>query len=173
MFKKIGQTAVFLLALTGASCCYADSISTAIGIVEGFETESAAIVSLFDPKDTSGTRLSLKQESTKAVDELKTLGWTHAPGDIRYRQTVKIVDSYTERVIKAVSSMDSGVRARNGSKVAESVKKLEELKAAFFTELTASRKKELEAEKPVRPVPLIDRSPYDTTPGNAPGIWYR
>lgn len=173
MFKRIGQIAGFLIVLSISSAVYADSISTAINIVEGFEAESNNILVKLDSKETAGIRKSSSEESARAVDELKTLGWTHAPGDIRYRRTFNIVDSYTDRVISAVTALDKRAQVSNGARVQESVKRLKELKGTFLTELDESRKKELAGEKPVRPVPLIDRSPFDTTPGEAPGMWYR
>lgn len=171
MFKKIRRIAAFLIVLSTPAPALADSISTAINIVEGFEVESNTLLDKLGPKETVVLRKSLSEERVRAVDELKTLGWTHAPGDIRYRRTLNIVDSYTGRVIAAVGALNK--RLPSGARVQESVRKLTELKGVFLTELNESRKNELAGEKAIRPVPLIDRSPFDTTPGEAPGMWYR
>lgn len=170
MFKKIRRIAAFLIVLSTPAPASADSISTAINIVEGFAVESNSLLDKLGPKETAGIRKSFSEERVRAVDELKTLGWTHAPGDIRYRHTLNIVDSYTGRVITAVGALNKRL---SGARVQETVRKLTELKGVFITELNESRKNELAGEKSIRPVPLIDRSPFDTTPGEAPGMWYR
>ncbi len=173
MFKKIRRIAAFLIVLSTPAVCYADSISTAINIVEGFEVEVNTLLDKLGPKETAATRKSLSEERVKAVDELKTLGWTHAPGDIRYRRTFNIVDSYSGRILAAVGALNKRLPLSAGARVQETVRKLTELKGASLTDLNESRKNELAGEKAVRPVPLIDRSPFDTTPGEAPGMWYR
>lgn len=169
MFK----IAFFFLFLSASTTACADSISTAINIVEGFEKESGTLLDKLDPKGTPGLKKAFSEERVKAVSELKTLGWTHAPGEIRFRRTSRIVDSYTGRIITAVEGLDKRLPASAAPVIKESVKRLADLKRELLTELKESRKNEIAGEKELRPVPLIDRSPFDTTPGEAPGIWYR
>lgn len=173
MFRKIGQIAAFLIAFCAPSAVYADSISTAINIVESFEAESRAALAGLDPKQTAVLSKNLSAERARAVDELKTLGWTHAPGDIRYRRTLNIVDSFTGGVIDGLQALNGRLTATDAARAHESIKRLTELKVSLLKELNVSRKNELAGEKQERPVPLIDRSPFDTTPGEPPGIWYR
>jgi len=158
-----------------ASPLYAqtDSVTTALDIVEDFYAVTEKQTGGLDGGEAlQKFRKRALEEKEKTTGELRALKWSEKPGTRRFNQVHKIVDAYTGSQIEAVRGLKTDLPAEETS-IDEAVKKLTELKASGLKELSGTLETETYEKKGDKPVPIIDRSPFETEPDKDGGIWYR
>ena len=165
---------LFLLMFIGASASHAeDSVSSAISIVDEFYNETVNLTGGLDGADAVlGFHKKAIVDKEKVSSELKSLKWTEAPGPRRFNQVYKLVDSYTEDQIDDVNDLAALLPAGSRPGVESAVKRLSTLKEERLRELNEALKREIYEKKTDRPIPIIDRSPFEKEPADG-DIWYR
>ncbi len=150
-----------------------DSISTAIKIVKDFNAKVKGLTDELEYKKEITVYRDISSDRTeKVITELKDLRWVQGPGRSRAKRTYRIVelhiqdqiDSFVELIVKPHPE-DKRLKEVVGELVSTKDKALAELKKAFQAEV-------IEKER-IKPVPLIDRSPFEKQREGESGMWDR
>ncbi|MBI5491449.1 MAG: hypothetical protein HY893_00795 [Deltaproteobacteria bacterium] len=167
MLKYLVLAAAILLASN--SLARADSVSKAVDIVNNFNSETETLTKgLLSPS----LQEQLAGEKAGALNALDTLDWTEKPGKRRSSLVYSTVDSYTAKVIDSIDEVVLESPPSSREALQNAVDRLSSLKTAAMRELNEALKAEAR-EQDRTPVPLIDRSPFEAPPEEAPGIWFR
>lgn len=168
--------AVFMIATLFAALSYAqsDSVSTGVRIVDEFYGTAKDLTVGYDiGPGSGGLRRVLLENREKTAGDLHSLNWTEEPGQRRFEMVYRLVDSYIENQMKPVRELLASVPPEDKVKVEGVLKKLAELRDAKLKELNDSLKAETFKQEQRKPVPVIDRSPYEKGPDGDRGIWER
>lgn len=167
MLKYLVLAAAIIFAYS--SPVRADSVSKAVDIVNNFNSEMETLTKgLLSPS----LQEQLAEEKAGTLNALDTLDWTEKPGKRRTSLVYSAVDSYTAKVIDAIDEIVLEYPPSSRDALQNAVDRLSSLKTAAMRELNEALKTE-SREQERTPVPLIDRSPFETPPEEAPGIWFR
>lgn len=146
-----------------------NGVASAIEAIQSFYDETYALIKDLPGKEAEELRKAAVERKALAESELKTMTLTESPSRARFQKAYKIAEDYTGWLTKSLSALKSKapeMETAYGKTVELRHKKLEELKEAFKYEAAFDRKRPKE-------VPIIDRSPFETPPEEAPGMWYR
>lgn len=147
------------------------SVPVALKAVQEFYTETDALTRDLDsgPKrDEAQKALAANRDS--AVKEIHSIDWVEAPGKRRFKKIYAVVEAYLDAQIDLTQKFAKDLPA---GKNEEPLKKLSASKDAKLKALTESSSAEAREERKEKPNPVIDRSPYETSPGTDKGIWER
>lgn len=178
MKTRLAAALLAMLVISGllAAVSYAqsDSVSTAQRIVSDFFDAANGLTRGYDIGPGPGElRRLLLENRDKAHSDLQTLNWTEEPGQRRFELVYRRVDSYMEDQMKPVKELYSRVPPEDKAAVEGILKRLTELRSAKLKELNDSLKAETFKQEKRKPVPVIDRSPYEKGPDSDKGIWER
>ncbi|MDO8426316.1 MAG: hypothetical protein Q7T24_02235 [Deltaproteobacteria bacterium] len=161
--------AVIILSAS-VSFAQSDSVSKSLDIVNSFHTEAEVLTKGLVSPSFQG---QFAGERDEAVNELDSLSWTEKPGKRRFNLAYGIVDSYTEKIIESIEKLLPQAPPKSREALNNAVERLSALKTVAMRELNESLKAEAYEQERSKPVPLIDRSPFEAPPEEAPGMWFR
>lgn len=150
---KRAVLALVILLLTAIGASGAESMKTAINIVEDFTREANILMA-----SRSLAPLSSAAKEN-AVNELKQIRLTETPGQERSEKVYVVVSSYTGYVVDAVRRADGRT-----PDIAEIAGRLEDLRADMLKKLKGALDSESVRKREPKPVPSLDLSPHDEPP---------
>lgn len=172
-----------VLGLIGISCLMAflpalsraqmGSIKTAMFIVDGFHDEALYLMrDLKRDESLQRVRKELGRRRDDTLAALKTLRWIESPSRQRYDKIYSIVRSYMDAQIATVNSLKESHYARQIERMVRDLKDLREEKLRTLAE---TKKYETFRTRNPRPVPIIDKSPFESggPAGEGGEIWFR
>ena len=169
MVKRVLFVLILLFIITYGSAL-ADSVSTAIRVVDDFYKETSQLLKgLLLEKDLSTFQDHSIREKEKTIAEIKRIRWTEDPGKRRAQHIMRIVDLYTREQIESVK----GLVPEDEERLRDVINRLSAKREEVLSELTESFKYEVPRKKKIRPVPSIDISPFEDQPEGGRGIWDR
>ena len=172
MFIKL--LILFALLTAAPARAQGDFIASALKIVNQFHAESKARLK---DLDTSKAVASFRKESLKskelAAKDIETLRWIEKPGPRRFKLVYNLVDSYTDLEIASVGRLAAEVGAGDRKSVERTAKTLRALKLVHLEELSESHPLETYKRAEPKPVPIIDRAPFEKGATDGEGIWHR
>ncbi|MBI5344305.1 MAG: hypothetical protein HZB21_05030 [Deltaproteobacteria bacterium] len=152
----------------------ADSIEVASEIVLVFHDEAANLTKDLEPNDDVKTYRRLASEQKDDVMlEIDSLNLAERPGQRRFKKIYKAVEMYTNGQIESLTRLTASVKGVDKNRLEDAIKKLTALREEQLLELNDTFKAETFEKEGIKPVPLIDRGPYDKTPDEEPNIWFR
>lgn len=166
MIKKFLLAFLFLWT----SSAFADSVSTAVGIVEEFSKEYNSVLKDIKEDEAVKSRKSSLEKKEQAVSDLKSLGWVEEPGARRFNQVRGIVDVYTSSVIASVRNLKAKLPSYK-NRFDDGEKKLLAMKIDVMKKLQESFKAETYQKKRREDVPLS--SPFETNTNEPQKMWER
>jgi len=149
------------------------SIKNAIFLVDGFFDETLYLVRDLKSDDTlMKVRAEMRHRKDNTITALRTLRWIESPGKERYNKIYSIVESYSDAQIISINKLKDSHDARG---VERMIREMKTLKLRQLKELKTTLKYETYRGKLPRPVPIIDKSPFDSGGKTGVGgeIWYR
>lgn len=171
MIKKcLLFTALFLLFLSVPVYAETGAIKASIKAVEEFYNETQNLTKdLTDMPAVKQMRAASLELKDAAIRNLENLHRVEKPGKKRFNHAYGAADSYMDAQIEAVK----GTSPEDKARIEGIVKTLLALKTEKLKAVKETEKFERTDEKKRRPVPSIDRSPYEKSPEGDKGIWER
>ncbi|GMR05011.1 MAG: hypothetical protein BMS9Abin23_0935 [Thermodesulfobacteriota bacterium] len=163
-----------MLLLATPAFAQGDSVTTALGIVEDFHSETIELVN--GVEDSASVESFVKKcikERDRTLGELGSLRWIESPGERRFERVSRIVDSYMTGRIDSLKGLKKKLNGRDRKYMEKVITSLVLLKKKQLEELGGSLKAETYRKKELKPVPIIDRSPFEKGRPGEEGIWYR
>lgn len=164
----------FSLAAPGGAVAESDFITSAVRVVRQFHSESRIRLRRLEASaavDSFRTK-SLKSQELTAKD-IESLRWIEKPGPRRFNLIYNRVDAYTDAEIRSVKSLAAEVGTEERLDVERTVKSLQTSKRTKLEKLVELLPLETFKRTEPPPVPIVDRSPFETKPTKGGGIWYR
>ncbi len=151
-----------------------DVVSVAIKAIEDFERSSLDYLKAFE--GAGGASILIKRYRDRTMETLsliKEVRWSEGPGPRRFRRVLRIVDLYTADQIEMIEDFGRGSGFAGSPLFDEVMDGLARAREKALGELKKAFRLEVVEEKRIRPVPLIDRSPFEEDKQGGKGIWDR
>ena len=166
-------TALFLLFLCLPVHAERGAIGASIRAVDEFYNETQNLTKdLADTPAVKEMRAEALRQKDAAIKNLENLNRVDRPGKKRFKQAYGIADSYIDARIEAVKALPQ-TSPEDKARIEGIVKNLLALKTEKLNAVNETEKFERTYEKKIKPVPSIDRSPYENSPEGDKGIWER
>ncbi|MBI5888578.1 MAG: hypothetical protein HZB82_07710 [Deltaproteobacteria bacterium] len=166
-------TALFLLLLCVPVHAERGAIGASIRAVDEFYNETQNLTKdLADSPAVKEMRAASLEQKDAAVKNLENLNRVDRPGKKRFKQAYGIAASYMDARIEAVKALPQA-SPEDKARIGGIAKTLLALKAEKLNAISETEKFERTDEKKIKPVPSIDRSPYENSPEGDKGIWER
>ncbi|MFQ5353884.1 MAG: hypothetical protein ACE5DR_02955 [Thermodesulfobacteriota bacterium] len=166
-------TVAALLLMTSTAGAQMESVKTAMFLVDGFFDE-AMYVTRDLPKDERLTRVvsEMRKRKDDTLAALKTVRWVDSPGQERYDKVYKIVSDYSDAQILSIEMLKEGHEKKDVNRM---VRTLKSLKKKKLKTLEGTHKYETYRAKNPLPVPIVDKSPFESggKTGTGGEIWFR
>ncbi len=149
------------------------SVKSAMFLVDGFFDETLYLTRELKRDDAlSKTLTEMRRRKDDTITALKTLRWIETPGKERYDKIYSIVETYSDAQIASINKLKESHDARG---IELMVREMKALKNRKLKELKETLKYETYRGKTLRPVPIIDKSPFDSggKTGTGGEIWFR
>ncbi len=149
------------------------SIKSAMFLVDGFFDETVYLTRDLERKEPlTKTLEEMRQRKNETLTALRTLRMIEKPGKERYEKIYRIVDTYSEAQIDSVNKLKDSHNARE---IEHMVRDMKALKKKKLKELKETLKYETYRGKTLSPVPIIDKSPFESggKTGSGGEIWFR
>ena len=163
-----------LLAAPGGASAQDDFIASALKVVKQFHAESRVRLKGLE---ASGAVASFRTESLKSREltskDIKTLRWIEKPGPRRFKLIYNLVDAYTDTEISSVARLAAEVSGAERLSVERTAKTLRALKKLKLEKLGESLPLETYKRTEPKPVPIVDRAPFEKGATEGEGIWHR
>ncbi len=172
MLKKILLLVLIVFAARTASA-QMGSVKTAMFIVDSFFDETLYKMRDLERDDTlKRVSQEMQKRRNDTISNLRTIRMIEAPSKERYEKIYKIVDSYLGAQIESFNSLKESHNARS---IELMVRELQDLKKAKLRTLQETKKYETYRGERLKPVPLIDKSPFESggKTGSGGEIWFR
>lgn len=164
---------LFLFHAAPSAFAETGSVPAALQAVEGFYAGiTAETKDLGESAAVKDFRKRALEEKDRVHAQIRSIDWAETPGKKRFEKIYKFFDSYTVSQIASVKGLAMKLPG-DKARIEEAIKRLTELKAGKIKELNEASKNEVTEEKKIKPVPVIDRSPFEKEPDSDKGIWYR
>jgi hypothetical protein len=165
---------LFVLLTAAPARAQGDFIASALKIVNQFHAESKARLKDLEASKAvaSFRKQSLKSKELTAKD-IESLRWVEKPGSRRFKLVYNLVDSYTDLEIASVGRLAAKVSTDDRKSVERTARTLATLKKANLEELSESLPLETYKRAEPKPVPIIDRAPFEKGATDGDGIWDR
>ncbi|TAN63010.1 hypothetical protein EPN18_03515 [bacterium] len=149
------------------------SVSVALKAVNEFYTETDALTRGFEQGAiTAEAQKKSAEYQDTAIKEIHAIDWIDRPGKRRFKKIHTVVETYLEKQLSLIRKLFVDITKPDAG-AGETLKKLVASKDAKLKALEEASSLEVVEEKKEKPNPVIDRSPYETTPGTDKGIWER
>jgi len=165
--------ALGILLVAGTVSAQMGSIKTAMFIVDSFLDESLYLTrGLKKDENYEKVTKEMRRRKDNTVTALRTLRWIESPGKERYGKIYRIVDTYLDAQIASINSLKESHYARRIERI---VRELKDEKKVKLRALEETRKYETYRGKRLKPVPIIDKSPFESggKTGEGGEIWFR
>ncbi len=167
-----------MLILAMAATSYAgarpDSIGTAIGFLNDFDSKQAILLkNISEVKEVKAFLNSSEEAFNDTFAEIKTLRWSEKPSRKRFNRVYNAYLAYTNGRINALTVIEGKVSGKEKVTVESAIEKLAEIKKKALNELTGISTKEDIKEDRLKVSPVIDRSRYEDHPGDSKGLYER
>ncbi|HHL39876.1 MAG TPA: hypothetical protein ENJ37_05170 [Deltaproteobacteria bacterium] len=172
MTTAILVIAFFLIPRPAAA--QTDCVSIALRHVDEFEAALGRAVEPLMPEAAPAM-----EEASRRSDEtarmLRNIRWSDEPGPRRQRRVARVFDDYAAALIDSLRSLAPRLDPDGRKRAAEAVDLLEGMRLEAVEEIRTSTDSHPKPREPRRPVPLIDRSPFEDKPeeGGGRGMWDR
>ncbi|MFQ5480801.1 MAG: hypothetical protein ACE5DW_05950, partial [Thermodesulfobacteriota bacterium] len=163
---------IFLISSTAYAQMPMGSVKTAIFLVDGFFDETMYITrDLSHNKQLAEAMNVMLDRKDNTISSLKTIRWTEPPGKDRYDKVYKIVEEYSEAQIETLMGLREGPERR---KIIRAVKTMKALKRKKLKTLRETRKYETFRSRTPPPVPIVDKSPFESggKTGSGGEMWF-
>ncbi len=171
MTKKLLILSILLIAQPAFA--QMGSVKSAMFIVDGFFDESMYLMRDLERDDTlRSVTLEMRRRKDDTITALRTMRWIESPSRERYDKIYSIVETYGDEQIASVNKLKDTHNART---IELMVRQLKDLKNQKLKALAGTKKYETYRGKPLRPVPIIDKSPFESggKTGTGGEIWFR
>ncbi len=153
-----------------------DAVSAAVKVVEDFSESEMSLLKDLEGVPEAGLlslqkRLSGRTLETKAG--IKETGWSEGPGPRRFSRVYRMVDRYTLDQIDMIKAYAERSGLSDSPSYKRLMKELTKARKGALKELSEARRFEVPEDKRHRPVPIIDRSPFEQDKQGGKGIWDR
>jgi hypothetical protein len=172
MILRLAVAIIFVFILAPKAMCQSDSITTAMDIINDFSMETGAALTGIEEAPFS-LPVASAESREKTLSELESVRLAYTPGASRFRRIYSIVAFYIDSEIASIRSALQGLWPDDAVRVEKASTRLSYLKEEKLSILTGSIGMETFEKDAISPVPLIDASPFEQRPEEAPGIWYR
>lgn len=163
--------AIVAVILPVSASAQTGSVSVALKAVNEFYTETDALTRGFEQGAiTVEAQKKSAEYQDSAIKEIHAIDWIDRPGKRRFKKIHTVVDAYLEKQFGLITKLFVDMPKPDAG---EALKKLVASKDAKLKALEEASALEVVEEKKEKPNPVIDRSPYETTPGTDKGIWER
>jgi len=167
---------VLLLIMLLAAPAYAqnDIVSAGLRAVDGFYTSTSKLMGgVKETKPVKSFSKDALKERDRTISEIRTLRWLEKPGMRRFNIVYERVDKYFKNQISSIKALEDSLEKSDKARLEGIIKKLKKLRGEKLKELKEAVKVETFKRKKEKPVPIIDRSPFEQGPAKDEGIWYR
>ncbi len=162
-----------LVLVSGPAFAQMGSVKTAMFIVDSFFDET-----LYRMRDLEGDKVldktvkEMRKRKEGTLSTLRTIRMLETPGKERYEKIYDIVDKYLRAQIESFNGLKESHDARS---IELMVRDLKDIKKAKLRSLEETKKYETYRGKRPRPVPLVDKSPFESggKTGTGGEIWFR
>lgn len=166
-------TALFLLLLCVPVYAETGAISASIRAVDEFYNETQNLTKdLADMPAVKEMRVASLVQKDAAIKKLENLNRVDRPSKKRFKHAYDTAASYMDARIEAVKALPQ-TSPEDKTRIESIVKTLLALKTEKLNAVNETEKFEQTDEKKIKPVPSIDRSPYEKSPEGDKGIWER
>jgi len=172
MLKKALLLIVVVL-LARAASAQMGSVKTAMFIVDFFFDETLYMMrNLERDEKLREVTEEMRKRKDAAISTLRTIRMIEAPGKERFTKIYLIVEAYLGAQIKSFNGLKESHDARG---IELMVRELQDIKKAKLKALQETKKYETYRGEQPRPVPLIDKSPFESggKTGSGGEIWFR
>jgi hypothetical protein len=170
-FLPLCILAIAVVILPVSANAQTGSVSVALKAVNEFYTETDALTRGFEQGAiTAETQKKSIEYQDTAIKEIHAIDWVDRPGKRRFKKIHTVVETYLEKQLSLIRKLFVDMAKPDAG---EALKKLAASKDARLKALEEASSLEVVEEKKEKPNPVIDRSPYETTPGTDKGIWER
>jgi len=165
--------ALFLLLLSMPAYAETGAIGASIKAVNEFYNETQNLTKdLADSPAVKAANAKPLEQKDAAIKELENLNRVEKPSKKRFKHAYDTAAAYMDARIEAIKTLlqtSSEDKAHSDS----IIKSLLALKTEKLNAVNETEKFERTEEKIIKPVPSIDRSPYENSPEGDKGIWER
>ncbi len=150
------------------------SVKTAMFLVDGFYDETMYITrDLGEREKVEKALKEMARRKDKTISELQTIRWVDEPGRNRYDKIFKIVNGYSDAQIETVQKLRE--ESSDKRQIYRIIRTLKALKKKKLKTLRGTLKYETYRGKRLRPVPIVDKSPFESggKTGTGGEIWFR
>ncbi len=165
-----------LLIMLLATPAYAqnDIVSAGIRAVDGFYTSTSKLMGgVNQTKPVKSFSKDALKEREKTTSEIRGIRWTEKPGMRRFNIVYESVDRYFKSQVSSIKALEDALGKKDKVQLEGIIKKLKKLRERKLKGLNEAVKVETFERKKGKPVPIIDRSPFEKGPAKDEGIWYR
>jgi len=149
------------------------SVKSAMFMVDAFFDETLYLTRDLEPDETlTKVTAEMRKRKDNTLTALRTLRWIETPGKERYEKIYSIVERYADAQADSINKLKE---THNPRGIELMVREMKAMKNRKLKELTGTRKYETYRGKNPRPVPIIDKSPFDSggKTGSGGEIWFR
>lgn len=172
-YMKKNLLVALIILMASPALAQMGSVKSAMFLVDGFFDETLYLTRELKRDDAlSKTLTEMRRRKDDTITALKTLRWIETPGKERYDKIYSIVETYSDAQIASINKLKESHDARG---IELMVREMKALKNRKLKELKETLKYETYRGKTLRPVPIIDKSPFDSggKTGTGGEIWFR
>lgn len=166
-------TAFVVLFFASSAGAQMGSVKTAMFLVDGFYDEAVYLTrDLPQDERVSVVMKEILKQKEDTMAALKTTRWMDPPGQERYDKVYKMVEDYSDAQIESIKKLRDVSAKKDINRM---VRNLKSLKKKKLKTLKATHKYETYRAKNPRPVPIVDKSPFESggKTGTGGEIWFR
>lgn len=167
-------TALFLLLFSIPVYAETGAVKTSIKAVDEFYNETQNLTKdIADGPAVKDMRAASLKQKDAAIKELENLNRVERPSKKRFKHAYDIAAAYMDARIEAIKTLVAQTSSEDKARIDNIIKSLLALKTEKLNAVNDTEKFERTDEKIIKPVPSIDRSPYENSPERDKGIWER
>jgi hypothetical protein len=151
------------------------SVQTALSLVGDFDAMAKSELSgVKSDSRVEGYLTAAEKKRDKAIADIKALRWSEAPSAKRFNRLYRMYDNYAGSMLDDLKTLARDFSGAAGlTTIDNALARLTALRKKSLDELKQSSRYHQKPGPDSRIVPVIDRSPYDDTPGSQKGLWER
>jgi len=164
---------VLILLIASPALALMGSIKIAMFVVDSFYDETLYITrDLKRDESLTKTLSQMRKRKDDTLTALRTMRWIESPGRDRYNKIYRIVETYSDDQIASLNKLKENHDPRS---IERMVREMKALKKRKLKEVKGTLKYETYQGKTLPPVPIVDKSPFDSggKTGTGGEIWFR